>query len=344
MRSTGGFLLGCAVGLFLFADTSPAAIIFHNRLETPNGASQVGPAPNLVGGAPTAVAGKIGSAVNLRGGMAGTTDDDYIRYGAIPGLQSGGARTISGWVNAGANSQPDWSTAFGFTDNQTPGDQNTGRFFDVTVESPEVGGVDTNVDRYRPHQWGSEQVLQINGADTLDAGNWHHITLTYDGTVILGYMDGAQGSTHTRAGLNTTNDFGVGYRNDDNRMNGVEGNFNGRVDDVAVWDTALNAAEVRALHFVGNTPALGHDAGEMQSLIDLFASGGGSRTVDNIVWQYDANAGRFGGAPGDAFQSGQNYVLRLGPGTEGLVGIPEPSSLALAAGSLLFLVRRRRRA
>jgi concanavalin A-like lectin/glucanase superfamily protein/PEP-CTERM motif-containing protein len=351
MRSSGRFLIGCAAGLFLFASTSRADLIFHNRLESPTAPSQVGPngTPN---GAPTAVPGKIGNAVNLRGGMAGTADDDNIRYGAIPNFNTTGARTISGWVNANSNTTPDWSTTFGFTDNQPTGANNSGHFFDVTTQT-DAG----STARYRPHQWGSEQVLQINGQDTLDAGNWHHIAVTYDpGTSeIIGYMDGVEGSRFARPGpppdtnpprLDTTNDYGVGYRNDDNRMNGVEGNFNGKVDDVAVWNTALNPREIKALRYVGDTAALGHDAGEMQSLINLFGTGAGALNVDNIRWQYDANAGRFGGNPGDAFQSGSNYVLRLGAGAEGLVGtvIPEPGSLALAAGSLLFLARRRRKA
>ena len=354
MRASLRFLLGCGVGLFLFVDTSGATLILHNPLESPNGASRVGPNPSVVNGAPTAVPGKIGNAVNLRGGMAGTADDDYIRYGAIPNFSGGGARTISGWVNANANDQPDWSTAFGFTaQGHTPNEDHSGRFFDVTVESPGDPPNETPNDRYRPHQWGSEQVLQVGGVDTLDAGNWHHITVTFDPATndIVGYMDGREGSRFNRPGpnppaLNTTNDYGVGYRNDTDRMNGVEGNFNGKVDDVAVWNNALNAAEVRALHFVGNTAVIGHDASDLQSLLDLFASGSGSRTVDNIMWQYDANAGRFGGAPSDAFASGNTYVLRLGSGAEGLVGtvIPEPGALGLAVGSLLFLARRRRTA
>src|ERR671915_156336 len=99
MRSIGRVLLGCAAGLFLFAETSRATIIFHNRLEAPNAPSQVGP-NGTVNGAPTAVPGKIGNAVNLRGGMPGLPDDDYIKYGAIPNFDGAGARTISGWVNA----------------------------------------------------------------------------------------------------------------------------------------------------------------------------------------------------------------------------------------------------
>src|SRR5687767_10734580 len=160
MRSSERFLLGCAAGLFLFANTSRADLILHHRLESPTATSQVGPNPNVVNGAPTSATGKIGNAVSLRGGMAVAADDDYLRFPEIPNFNGAGARTISGWVNAAANSQPDWSTAFGFTDNQPVGDQNTGRFFDVTIESADPDNV--NPDRYRPHQWGSEQVLTVN--------------------------------------------------------------------------------------------------------------------------------------------------------------------------------------
>ena len=334
------FVRHCLVGVaaaVLCATTARADLVLHAPLDA-NYNATVGPNGTAVG-TPTIVPGKIGAgAVQTRG----NPNTDSVVFGEVPGFVGTGPRTISGWVNAATNTQPDWGSAFGFVDNgdATPDDAHSGKFFDVSVE----GQPNT---RYRPHQWGSEQILQINGQDTLDAGNWHHIVMTYDPAtmIIRGYMDGTQGSTFTRPapGLNTTNNFTIGSRQDDRPA--TDGHFAGRVDDVAVWNRILDAAQIRALSFVGNTGAVGHDASEAERLFDLFDAGSGSVTLDNIVWRYDADLSRFGGQPGTSFAANDgSYVLSLGTGAAGLVGtvVPEPAALSLLACAGLLLARRRR--
>src|SRR5688572_12667565 len=210
----GRFLAaGTAALLASGAGVASADLIFHSPLDS-DASSTVGPA-GTPAGTPTFGAGKIGAgAVVLNGPDPANNraNEDRIVYGAIPGFSGTGARTISGWVNAASNSQVNWATSFGFVDNgdATPDDAHTGRFFDLSTEGS----------RYRPHQWGSEQIMTINGLETFDAGNWHHFAITYDPATgaILGYVDGAQNTTHNRGGLNTTNNFQVGERDDENQI------------------------------------------------------------------------------------------------------------------------------
>ncbi|HEX5591491.1 MAG TPA: LamG domain-containing protein, partial [Candidatus Limnocylindrales bacterium] len=100
----------------------------------------------------------------------------------------------------------------------------------------------------RVHMW-------VNGASIFapapPVGAWHHYVGTYDGTNARIYIDGALAAGPTPlAGPLTTAPrfFEMGTYN-----NGGGGKFNGRIDEVAVYSSALSASRIQAHYLIGST-------------------------------------------------------------------------------------------
>ncbi|MEO9967860.1 MAG: LamG-like jellyroll fold domain-containing protein [Reichenbachiella sp.] len=93
---------------------------------------------------------------------------------------------------------------------------------------------------------GDEVVFSSDGTTPLTSNlfvadnDWHHVAVTFDGTTVTMYLDGVAGSTtHNIPGLNTTDtnveigqDFGGGN------------NFDGAIDEFAIWDVARTPAQI----------------------------------------------------------------------------------------------------
>ena len=101
----------------------------------------------------------------------------------------------------------------------------------------------------------SDEIQVLDGADTLtytasgslSDGNWHHLVVTYDGsTSVRVYVDGTQaGSAQaTSSALDTTLDSSGLELGEDNSG----GFFNGTVDEVAIYSSALSLSKVET-HF-----------------------------------------------------------------------------------------------
>ncbi len=70
-------------------------------------------------------------------------------------------------------------------------------------------------------------------------GEWHHYALTYNGTQLAFYYDGALQATWNAALVTTSNTFQLGV------WNGKR--LKGSLDEVSVWSTALSADQVRKM-------------------------------------------------------------------------------------------------
>ena len=109
---------------------------------------------------------------------------------------------------------------------------------------------------------------------------WHHIALTYDGSAVIQYVDGVALTGGTLTGsvpssLNTTsNNLQLGGQT----TAGAGHYFNGKLDETAIWDEALTAAEILALK---STPS------------DLLVNAGNYASKDNLVgwWRMEENTG-----------------------------------------------------
>ena len=156
-----------------------------------------------------------------------------------------------------------------------------------------------------------------------NADGWHHLSVSYDGSQTIWYLNGAQlGSPDpTGAGVNVANaNFRIG-----SRINAEY--FDGLLDEITIWDSALSAATIASGY---NQDLDGTESGlvaywdfENGGLTDV-AGGNNNLTLLNGAF-IDTGAG----AP----------VEQDGGG-----GVPEPATAVLGLLGLGGLVMRRRRA
>jgi len=88
---------------------------------------------------------------------------------------------------------------------------------------------------------------------TLSAGSWYFAAATYDGSTIRVYLNGTEVGTGSYSGSISTSSAAVGLANQPSGA-GDRG-FDGRLDEVAVFDKALSGAEISGLY----SAALGSD-------------------------------------------------------------------------------------
>jgi hypothetical protein len=91
------------------------------------------------------------------------------------------------------------------------------------------------------------QNLLSTAAGAITSGNWHHICCTFDGTTNANgmkiYIDAGSPVTKTSpvsSITSTTNDLFLGTR----YSGGANEGLNGQIDEVAIFDTALNAGQI----------------------------------------------------------------------------------------------------
>ena len=179
------------------------------------------------GGAAFTATGKSGGGLSLNGSnqfLSGTVNN--LPIGNSTYTQAAwfkptvlGARGIIGWGNYGATRQV-----------------NALRIFD-------------SGNAFRHYWWGADLDSPSSATNFLD-GNWHHVATTYDGTTRRIYLDGSQVVSDTPgANAATAANFRIGSTN-----NGEY--FSGTLDDVAIYNNALSAAQVQSLAS-GGSPVAG---------------------------------------------------------------------------------------
>src|SRR6056297_3581315 len=95
------------------------------------------------------------------------------------------------------------------------------------------------------------------GGPSLDDGNWHHVVVTISGDTTKDYIDGNLVATNTRSTTfspSSTDDVKIGNKGD-----GYSGRYmDGKIDEVGIWDKALNSTEVSTLYERYDTDNLGY--------------------------------------------------------------------------------------
>ena len=71
-----------------------------------------------------------------------------------------------------------------------------------------------------------------------DTSSWHQVVLTYDGTTLEMYLDNVSKGTSTGAYSNSGANWLIGKWNNGSNF------FNGNIDEVAVWNSAINISDV----------------------------------------------------------------------------------------------------
>ncbi len=180
----------------------------------------------MIEGSPQPVAGQFVSAL-----MFDATDDQVV----VPTnarLDIETEITIMLWARPGPNLTADWRNMVGKSPTNVLG--NTTFSYSVRTDNSGVLRFSLNL--------GSWQFIL---GPTLEEDTWYHITGTYDGTQLVLYVDGeSAGTTEASGEINVTPDpVCIG-----NLVNaaGVSQNefWSGVIDEVRIWDRALEADEV----------------------------------------------------------------------------------------------------
>jgi hypothetical protein len=177
------------------------------------------------------VAGKIGQALNFDGST------QYIDMGSPSSLYLSSVGTISAWVKI--TSFPGFFAEIaGRYDNNADkggyelGVYDTGKFDFVIANN--VGG----------------QIDEVISASSYNDNHWHLVTGIMDGSSVRLYVDGSLVSTVVQTVTPANiNNFNIAR---DAEAFGIGGDyFSGKVDDVRIYNRALNAQEVRQLYRLG---------------------------------------------------------------------------------------------
>ncbi|MBP9758472.1 prepilin-type N-terminal cleavage/methylation domain-containing protein [Candidatus Dojkabacteria bacterium] len=226
-----------------------------------------------------AVVGKFGNATDFDG--AG----DYISIGTPSSLNLN-IMTVSAWVKTSAGS-------VSFANSTVAG--NYSQYFlslgDYSTSTPRVTGyVRTNglVWKY------------IKGNTPINDNQWHHVSMTYDGQYVKVYLDGVLDATPLSVTelLSTAGTFLIGSYDPSN-------NTDASIDEVRVYNRALNSTEILALYKYAPPPVAHWRFDETSGVVAYDSSGNNHNAtlVNGPIW----SSGKLGGALG--FDGANDYVI-----------------------------------
>ena len=130
---------------------------------------------------------------------------------------------------------------------------------------------------------GNNQYWVETGSNYINDNLWHNVFATYDNNYIRLYIDGQIiDSLHVVGNINNVNDLFIGTRNPLGEY------FNGNLDELQLWNKALNQSEIEQLI---NCPPIGNESG----LVGYwnFEEGSGNTVLDLTV---NGNDGTINGA------------------------------------------------
>jgi hypothetical protein len=88
----------------------------------------------------------------------------------------------------------------------------------------------------------------VNGTSTISTGSWYFGAATFDGTNFKVYINGVLDGSRTVASLPRSDSIQeLGFGQCINSTNVKTGGFNGYINEVAIWDTALAASDIQLL-------------------------------------------------------------------------------------------------
>jgi hypothetical protein len=93
-----------------------------------------------------------------------------------------------------------------------------------------------------------------------DTTSWHHVAMTYNGTTLEMYLDGVSKGTATGVYTNSAADWLIG------KWNGGANYFNGNIDEVAIFDYALSARQIKQDIYNGTTSGKTADLNNISNL------------------------------------------------------------------------------
>ena len=213
------------------------------------------------------------------GDTAGTTSADQVGFlpltlgagvtrgtaGAISGDQNTAATfagTSTGWAAAGTAANPPdvFSLESWFKTTSTTGGRLVGWSSSNTGTTSRKADRQIYMDNAGHVLFGTKptnQRLAVSSPATYNNGNWHHVVGTLSKTGLKLYVDG--NLVASRTDVTVGEHLAIGYwRIGGDTLSGwpsqpTSGNFNGSLDDVAVYTQALGAGEISAHYAAGSS-------------------------------------------------------------------------------------------
>jgi len=188
----------------------------------------------LNGGVTTGATGQVKNAYDFDG------TDDYVETNTDVMPSSDQPFSISVWINTDVTD----------SSYHTP--------VSDTISDAGVALELTNNNNFRAKIKYSSSNALLETTITPTTGEWYHILLMYDGTDSALYINGTQEATATSHGYDkSTNPFSIGYLTNNN-----DNEWDGRLDNVQIYDRALTENEVHQLYdatkpTAGNDPTFG---------------------------------------------------------------------------------------
>ncbi len=240
------------IALSVFTSSASAELVAHYTLDDSEPATTVLDSSGLGNngtnsGQTFGITGIDGTAIQAGTGTAYNADQvTSDAFTADLGLSANSARTVSLWFNT--DSVYGEMALFGM------GAGSNRQQFIITVE--DFGGAAGQSVGLR---YGGGNVAYNNGGTALSNGTWYHVAIVYDGTTIdfdptdgtgvFAYINGtivsSVGGNQNLEGdvFNTSNTaLQIGNSSTNNR------GFNGKIDDVQVYNSALTASEIAAIY------------------------------------------------------------------------------------------------
>jgi Concanavalin A-like lectin/glucanases superfamily len=225
-------------------------------------------------------------------------DGDYLSVPDSPELDFTEEFTLEAWVRPD-NGDNDWSPLI---DKQIPGDEGLSEYAYYLYEG--------DYEEDRPHG-GVLEGEYLHAGSRLPSDAWSHVALTYDGATLRLYVDGElvdQGSGGPPPVSEGNLEIGGATE---------QGSYlNGRIDEVRIYDRALDGAEVVGdMEAPLQTPRQGpvaawsFDQGEGTTVEDLTGDGH-TATIEGAQW---TTHGRYG----DALEfDGEEDCLSVAPASD----------------------------
>ncbi len=168
--------------------------------------------------------------------------DDYVDAGNDPSLDfiASGSMSIAAWVNL--DTLPSALGHYEGTVQKTVNGK--GFIFEVCT--------DDRICVENGNGWS-----EAHGSTALAAGKWYHVVFVYDDQTTRFYLDGIDDTDDTGAGTfidDTTSHVFIGG------LLSPHHEFEGRIDDVRIYNRALSSSEISDLFYQGAGPACSSDA------------------------------------------------------------------------------------
>ncbi|WP_374455660.1 LamG-like jellyroll fold domain-containing protein [Nocardioides sp.] len=192
----------------------------------------------LVGTTGWSPSGVTGGALDLKGGTNANTVDlpDNL-------LQNEAAFTTSFWVKP--DTKGNWINLFHIGD----GLGDAGSFFQIQMQTQAAGNTGLAA-TFKKKGSNLQERIYANPTKDVTAGQWNHVVFTRQGATGTLYLNGQQIAQRTDLTLTMT-DVGPTTNNWLGRNGYPDPAYDGLMDDVRLWTTALSAADVTGLYADG---------------------------------------------------------------------------------------------